>query len=102
MASREWRARRPGSYRGARRARHPGTLHLLPFLAGRRSVDLGRAGDDAPRCGRLPPEGAPHHAADNRLSELIGGCSEVKKLRFFADRAAKMWPLRGSLKLGVG
>ena len=25
-----------------------------------------------------------------------------KHLRFFADRAAKKWPLRGSLKLGVG
>jgi hypothetical protein len=25
-----------------------------------------------------------------------------KILRFFADRAAKKWPLRGSLKLGVG
>jgi hypothetical protein len=25
-----------------------------------------------------------------------------KDLRFFADRAAKKWPLRGSLKLGVG
>jgi hypothetical protein len=24
------------------------------------------------------------------------------ELRFFADRAAKKWPLRGSLKLGVG
>ena len=23
-----------------------------------------------------------------------------KELRFFADRAAKKWPLRGSLKLG--
>jgi hypothetical protein len=26
----------------------------------------------------------------------------LKELRFFADRAAKKWPLRGSLKLGVG
>ncbi len=26
----------------------------------------------------------------------------IKRLRFFADRAAKKWPLRGSLKLGVG
>jgi hypothetical protein len=26
--------------------------------------------------------------------------NESKKLRFFADRAAKKWPLRGSLKLG--
>jgi hypothetical protein len=25
---------------------------------------------------------------------------EANKLRFFADRAAKKWPLRGSLKLG--
>jgi len=28
--------------------------------------------------------------------------SARKRLRFFADRAAKKWPLRGSLKLGVG
>jgi hypothetical protein len=28
--------------------------------------------------------------------------SRRKRLRFFADRAAKKWPLRGSLKLGVG
>jgi len=26
----------------------------------------------------------------------------LKRLRFFADWAAKKWPLRGSLKLGVG
>jgi|SRR5580700_10074620 hypothetical protein len=26
---------------------------------------------------------------------------DEKNLRFFADRAAKKWPLRGSLKLGV-
>jgi len=26
----------------------------------------------------------------------------LKNLRFFADRAAKKWPLRGSLKLEVG
>jgi hypothetical protein len=25
-----------------------------------------------------------------------------KQLRFFADAAAKKWPLRGSLQLGVG
>jgi hypothetical protein len=25
-----------------------------------------------------------------------------KFLRFFADRAAKKWPLRGSLELGLG
>ena len=25
-----------------------------------------------------------------------------KRLRFFADRAAKKWPLRGSLKLAAG
>ena len=56
--------------RRARRARDPGALHLLPLLAGRRSVDLGRAGDDAPRCRRLSPRRAPHHAADHRLPEL--------------------------------
>ena len=32
------------------------------------------------------------HHPDNRASEKI--------LRFFADQAAKKWPLRGSLKLG--
>src|SRR6266446_4114164 len=32
---------------------------------------------------------------------IIGATPEGKKeLRFFADRAAKKWPLRGSLKLG--
>src|SRR5205814_964935 len=56
--------------RGARRARHPGPLHLLPFLAGRRPPDLGRAGDNAPRRRRLPPRRPPHHAAHHRLPEL--------------------------------
>ena len=31
-----------------------------------------------------------------------GQIRDFKDLRFFADRAAKKWPLRGSLKLGVG
>jgi len=30
------------------------------------------------------------------------GWVEGKNLRFFADRAAKKWPLQGSLKVGVG
>src|SRR5439155_23157477 len=59
-----------GADRGARCARDAGTLHLLPLMAGRGSVDLGRAGDDAPRRGRLSPRGTPHHAAHDRLPEL--------------------------------
>jgi hypothetical protein len=33
---------------------------------------------------------------------VFPGRKAGKHLRFFADRAAKKWPLRGSLKLGVG
>ena len=57
--------------RGARGTRHPGALCLLPFVAGRRRADVGRAVDDAPGCGRLPAGRAPRDAAHDRLSELI-------------------------------
>ena len=33
-------------------------------------LDVGRAGDDAPRRRRLSPRGAPHHAAHDRLPQL--------------------------------
>ena len=50
--------------------------------------------------GATPGLAAPHPNALNPTVQAKedGG----KKLRFFADRAAKKWPLRGSLKLGVG
>ena len=35
-----------------------------------------------------------------RFFENIKRTHQVSLLRFFADRAAKKWPLRGSLKLG--
>jgi putative DNA primase/helicase len=45
---------------------------------------------------RIPPIPLVDVAGQPVLNE------EGKPLRFFADRAAKKWPLRGSLKLGVG
>src|SRR6516164_528784 len=45
-------------------------LHLLPLLARRRPLDVGRAGDDASRRRRLSSGGTPRYAADHRLSEL--------------------------------
>ena len=39
----------------------------------------------------------------SRVTVKYGGqLWEENMLRFFADRAAKKWPLRGSLKLGWG
>ena len=61
------RGRGLGTDRGAGGARDAGPLCLLPLLAGRRCADVGRAGDDAPRRRRLPPRGAPRHAAHDRL-----------------------------------
>jgi len=40
--------------------------------------------------------------ADHKILRTCCHESVRKRLRFFADRAAKKWPLRGSLKLGVG
>ena len=40
--------------------------------------------------------------ADHKILRTCCHESVRKGLRFFADRAAKKWPLRGSLKLGVG
>ena len=35
---------------------------------------------------------------DDKVNRLFAGKVVRKDLRFFADRAAKKWPLRGSLK----
>src|SRR4029077_16302043 len=50
------------------------------------------------RC-RPPPHRTHHHSCSG-LTNLLTKCkhSGRKRLRFFADRAAKKWPLRGSLK----
>jgi len=46
----------------------------------------------------IPPRGFDRH----QILLTTRHESVHKRLRFFADRAAKKWPLRGSLKLGVG
>jgi len=77
----------------------PGDI-VFEFPFGR-IVDTGMA---CRRYGIIPPdvdimtihkEAAAARAACNRKAQ------EEKHLRFFADEAAKKWPLRGSLKLGV-
>jgi hypothetical protein len=41
-------------------------------------------------------------AMPNRPPAAEGAHPRMNHLRFFADRAAKKWPLRGSLELGLG
>ena len=68
--SRDGEGRGLGADRRIGPPRDAGTVHLLSFVAGRRSVDVGRAGDDAPRRRRFSSGGTAGDDADDCLPEL--------------------------------
>jgi hypothetical protein len=49
----------------------------------------------------MPRLAFPHdHTPQRSQRDIDGSKIPINDLRFFVDRAAKKWPLRGSLKLG--